>query len=69
MPLAEAVATAFPRREVTAEEAVLVAHGRRLPALGEHAGPIGVFGPDGALLSLVEERDGAARPLVVFAAE
>lgn len=69
IPLAEAVATAFPRRDVTAEEAMLVTHGRRLPALGGHTGPIGVFGPDGALLSLVEERDGVARPLVVFAAE
>jgi hypothetical protein len=28
---------------------------------------IGVFGPDALLLALVEDRDGAARPLVVFA--
>jgi tRNA pseudouridine55 synthase len=67
VPLGDAVAASFPRRDVTAEEATLVAHGRRLPATGLGAGPVGVFGPDGEVLSLVEERDGVARPLVVFA--
>lgn len=67
LPIAEAVAAAFPRRDVTEEEARLVAHGGRLRALGLGEGPIGVFGPDGALLSLVEERKGQARPLAVFA--
>lgn len=66
LPMAEAVAAAFPRRDVTEEEARLVAHGGRLRALGLGEGPIGVFGPDGALLSLVEERKGQARPLAVF---
>ncbi|GIH24283.1 tRNA pseudouridine synthase B [Acrocarpospora phusangensis] len=68
MPIADAVAAAFPRRDVTEEEARLVAHGGRLPAAGLGAGPIGVFGPDGTLLSLVEERQGAAKPLAVFVA-
>jgi tRNA pseudouridine55 synthase len=66
MPIADAVSAAFPRRDVTEEEAQLVAHGGRLPALGLGAGPIGVFAPDGTLLSLVEERQGAAKPLAVF---
>jgi tRNA pseudouridine55 synthase len=65
--LRDAVTASFPRRDVTAEEAKLVAHGRRLPASGLGPGPVGVFGPDGEVLSLVEERDGVARPLVVFA--
>ncbi|GAB2913126.1 tRNA pseudouridine(55) synthase TruB [Nonomuraea fastidiosa] len=67
LPIGEAVAAAFPRRDVTAEEARLVAHGGRLPAAGLGDGPIGVFGPDGELLALVEEKGGAARPLAVFA--
>lgn len=67
MPMAEAVSAAFPRMEVSEEQARLVAHGGRLPAAGLGPGPIGVFGPDGALLALVAERGGTARPLVVFA--
>lgn len=66
LPMAEAVAAAFPRRDVTAEQARLVAHGGRLPAAGLGNGPIGVFAPDGTLLALVEERGGQARSLAVF---
>jgi tRNA pseudouridine55 synthase len=66
MPIAEAVAAAFPRRDVTDAEARIVAHGGRLPALGLGGGPVGVFGPDGALLALVEEQGRTARPLAVF---
>ncbi len=66
-PLAEAVAACFPRRNVDAGEARRVAHGARLPAIGLGPGPFGVFGPDGELLSLAEERDGESRPLAVFA--
>ncbi|GGP80725.1 tRNA pseudouridine(55) synthase TruB [Streptosporangium pseudovulgare] len=65
-PMAEAVAAAFPRRDVTAEEAAVVGHGGRLPALGAGEGPIGVFGPDGTLLALVEERGRSTRSLAVF---
>ncbi|NUW40503.1 tRNA pseudouridine(55) synthase TruB [Nonomuraea rhodomycinica] len=67
LPIGEAVAAAFPRRDVTAEQATLVRHGGRLPAAGLGAGPIGVFGPDGELLALVEEQGRTARPLAVFA--
>ncbi|MDR8415152.1 tRNA pseudouridine(55) synthase TruB [Nonomuraea sp. 3-1Str] len=67
LPIGEAVAAAFPRRDVTAEQATLVRHGGRLPAAGLGAGPIGVFGPDGDLLALVEEQGRTARPLAVFA--
>ncbi|HEY3682293.1 MAG TPA: tRNA pseudouridine(55) synthase TruB [Streptosporangiaceae bacterium] len=66
LPLAEAVGAAFPRRDVTAEQARAVAHGGRLAPAGLGPGPVGVFDPGGALLALVEERDGAARPLAVF---
>lgn len=66
VPLATAVAWAFPVRAVDAETARLVAHGGRLP-LAEEAGPTGVFGPAGEVLALMEPREGALRPLVVFA--
>ena len=66
LPLADAVAVAFPRRDVTPDQARAVAHGGRLAPAGLGPGPVGVFDPDGALLALVEERDGAARPLAVF---
>jgi len=64
VPLADVVATTFPRRDVDAETADAVSHGGRLAPAGNE-GPVGVFGPDG-LLALFEDRDGAARPLVVF---
>ncbi|WP_214413005.1 tRNA pseudouridine(55) synthase TruB [Sphaerisporangium fuscum] len=66
MPIEEAVAAAFPRMDVTAEEARLVAHGGRLPARGLGSGPIGVFAPDGTLLALAEEHGRTAKPLAVF---
>ncbi|RKS74924.1 tRNA pseudouridine synthase B [Actinomadura pelletieri DSM 43383] len=66
LPMGEAVAAAFPRRDVSADDARKVAHGGRLPAAGLGPGPVGVFAPDGALLALVEERGAVARPLAVF---
>jgi tRNA pseudouridine55 synthase len=66
LPLADAVAAAFPRRDVSADEAGKVAHGVRLPAVGLGPGPVGVFGPDGALVALVEEHEGVAKSLAVF---
>ena len=65
LPLRDVVAAAFPRRDVDSATADRVSHGVPLPAGGQ-VGPIGVFGPDGAVLALVEDRDGRARPLVVF---
>jgi tRNA pseudouridine55 synthase len=68
IPLADAAAAAFPRRDLTAEQARLVAHGARLPVSGMAGpGPIAAFGPDGALIALLTEEAGQARPLAVFA--
>ncbi|WP_462185768.1 MULTISPECIES: tRNA pseudouridine(55) synthase TruB [unclassified Frankia] len=64
--LTDAVAAGFPRRDVTAEAAADVSHGRRLPPVGR-PGTYGVFGPDGTVLALVEETERAVRSLVVFA--
>ena len=66
LPIAEAAATAFPRYDVDGDQAKAIAHGGFLPAPGLGAGPIAVFGPDGAFLALVEERGGRAKPIAVF---
>jgi tRNA pseudouridine55 synthase len=66
IPLVEAAATAFPVRALTAAEAHSLSHGASLSAQGATAGPVAAVAPDGTLVALVEERDGAARPLAVF---
>ncbi|UGQ09900.1 tRNA pseudouridine(55) synthase TruB [Yinghuangia sp. ASG 101] len=66
LPIADAAAAAFPRRDVTADEARVVSHGGRLGSEGGGPGPIAVFGPDGAFLALVEESRGQAKPVAVF---
>jgi tRNA pseudouridine55 synthase len=65
IPLAAAVAAAFPRVEVTEGEAERISHGQRL-ALDLSSSPSGVFAPDGRVVALVEDRDGVAQPLCVF---
>jgi tRNA pseudouridine55 synthase len=68
VPLARAAAAAFPRLEVDADAARRISHGVPLPATGHGPGqPVAVFGPDGTLLSLVEDHDAGARYLAVFA--
>ncbi len=67
IPLAEAAAAAFPRLDVDEQTARQVAHGVPLPPTGKGPGPVAVFGPDGRLLSLVEDQDGRAKHLAVFA--
>lgn len=66
LPIAEAVSAAFPRLDVTEDQAKQVSHGAPLPSPGLGEGPIGVFAPDGTLLALVEEHGRTARPLAVF---
>jgi tRNA pseudouridine55 synthase len=66
LPLAAAVAASFPRHDVDATTARRIAQGQRLAPVGLGAGPVGVFGPDGSVVALVEERDDAVRPIVVF---
>jgi tRNA pseudouridine55 synthase len=70
MPLAQAAAAAFPRRDLSADEARRLAHGGRLPAGPPGTGtpsPTAAFAPDGSLVALLAEQDGQARPLAVFA--
>ncbi len=68
LPLADAVAAAFPHVDVDAVEVARVRHGGPLPGRGT-TGPVGVFGPDGSLLALAEEREGVLRYLAVFASD
>ena len=69
LPLAQAAEVAFPRRDLSADEARRLAHGGRLapeghPATHEH--PTAAYAPDGSLVALLTEEDGQACPLVVF---
>jgi tRNA pseudouridine55 synthase len=65
LPLAEAAARFFVRRDVTEEQARVLGHGGRLPAAGITE-PYAVFGPAGELIAIVAERDEQARPEVVL---
>ena len=67
--LADAAAAAFARRELTAEEAVALVHGIRLPPTGTGEQPVAAFGPDGSLIALLTDEAGQARSLAVFTTE
>jgi tRNA pseudouridine55 synthase len=66
LPLAQAAAAAFRRRDLTAAEASAVAHGAKLPASGSGPGPVAGFAPDGSLVALLTEDGTQARSLAVF---
>jgi tRNA pseudouridine55 synthase len=61
-----AVAAVFPRRDLDAAAASRLGHGGRLAPAGL-AGRYAAFDPNGHVVALVEERDGVAQPVVVFA--
>jgi tRNA pseudouridine55 synthase len=65
MPLPAAAARCFPRRDASADEARVLAHGGPLAPVGI-AEPYAVFAPDGAVLGIVREREGKARAEVVL---
>ncbi|MGH3225418.1 MAG: tRNA pseudouridine(55) synthase TruB, partial [Streptosporangiaceae bacterium] len=70
LPLEDAAAAVFPRRDLTPDEARRLTTGARLPAVGaaqDSASPVAAYAPDGRLIALVTEESGQARPLVVFA--
>ena len=65
LPLPEAAARSFARRDATEDEAALLSHGGPLSPVGLD-GPYAVFAPDGTVLAIVRERDGKARAEVVL---
>jgi len=69
IPLAQAAAAAFGRRELSLNDARALAHGARLAPTGTGAAPVAAFGPDGSLIALLTDAGGQARSLVVFASQ
>jgi tRNA pseudouridine55 synthase len=65
-PLDDVAANAFARRDLDAEQALALSHGAKLPASGKGGEPVAAFGPDGALVALLEDRGDTARALAVF---
>jgi tRNA pseudouridine55 synthase len=65
LPLAAAVRAAMHVRAVSEEQVRDLSYGKTIAAAGI-PGVHGAFAPDGTVVALLEERDGAARPLVVF---
>ena len=65
LALADAARAVFPARELSAEEAVAVGHGQRVPATGA-AGLHAALAPDGRLVALVEDAGQVARVAVGF---
>ena len=71
-PLADAAAAAFPRLDLTAQDAHRLAQGARLPLPSEDwpapGTPVAAFGPDSSLVALVTAESGSLRSLAVFSA-
>jgi tRNA pseudouridine55 synthase len=63
--LADAARRVFPARELTAEEAVALGHGQRVPATGAD-GLVAAIDPAGRLVALVEDAGSTARVQVGF---
>jgi tRNA pseudouridine55 synthase len=73
IPLAAAAAAAFPRLDLTGDDARRLAQGARLPlppgppaSPGDGDAPVAAFAPDGTLVALVTADNGCLRSLAVF---
>ncbi|MGO1319144.1 MAG: tRNA pseudouridine(55) synthase TruB [Galactobacter sp.] len=64
--LADSARGLFAARELSAEEAVEIGFGRRIPATGTKELTAGI-GPDGELVALLKDRGQNAKPELVFA--
>lgn len=65
LDLAAAARRCFAVREVTADDATLLGHGRRLDPWGTGAQPVAALDPSGRLVALVQDVEGRARPVLV----
>jgi tRNA pseudouridine55 synthase len=71
IPLAAAAAAAFPRLDLTADDARRLVQGARLPLPADPPAPdiaLAAFAPDGTLVALVTADAGRLKSLAVFAA-
>ena len=72
IPLAEAAAAAFPRLDLTADDARRLAQGAKLPLPADwhipSGDPVAAFDLDGALVALITADSGRLRSLAVFTA-
>ena len=66
VPLEDAVAAGFARRDLDEQETLALSYGRKLSPSGL-PGPVGAFAPDGTCVGLLQDTGDSARPLVVFA--
>jgi tRNA pseudouridine55 synthase len=66
LQMAEAARRFLPARKATDDEAKILSHGGPLDPTGSD-GPVAVFAADGALLAVVSDRDGRAKPEIVLA--
>jgi tRNA pseudouridine55 synthase len=66
IPLAQAVASAFPVRTMDEAETRAIRHGNRIGESSLGGGPVGLFAPDGTVVALGENRPGHMKPVVVF---
>ncbi|WP_431869694.1 tRNA pseudouridine(55) synthase TruB [Nocardiopsis eucommiae] len=66
VPLAQAVAAAFPVRTMDEAETRAIRHGNRISESSLGDGPVGLFAPDGTVVALGENRPGHMKPVVVF---
>ena len=65
-PISEVARRCFPALDLTAEQAVAVRFGRRLPDTGLPGERTAVFDPDGHFLALYRPEGGDAVPEAVF---
>lgn len=70
LDIADAARALMPVRELTADEAIELSFGRRIPASadGLHtvAAPAAAFAPDGTLIALLADAGKYAKPVLVF---
>jgi tRNA pseudouridine55 synthase len=66
LTLEQAAGRFFPRRDASDDETGVLSHGGSLQP-SDVSGPYAVFSPAGQVIAIVRERDGRARPEVVFA--
>lgn len=66
LPPADVASLLYPRLDLSADEAIDLAHGKRIPVAGDTAGVRAAIAPDGRLVGLIEVVDGRAVVLANF---